>query len=38
MTVEKDIHWADLVKNRNSAYGYIGKNPEEVHKWFDKHM
>ena len=38
LTVEKDIHWADLAKNRIAAYDYIGQNPEGVYEWFDKYM
>ena len=38
LTVEKDVHWADLEKNRIAAYDYIGQNPEGVYEWFDKHM
>ena len=38
LTVEKDIHWADLEKNRIAAYDYIGQNPEGVYEWFDKFM
>ena len=38
LTVEKDIHWADLEKNRIAAYDYIGQNPEGVYEWFDKYM
>ena len=38
LTVEKDIHWADLEKNRIAAYDYIGQNPEGVYEWFDKHL
>ena len=26
LTVEKDVHWADLEKNRIAAYDYIGQN------------
>ena len=38
LIVEKDIHWADLAKNRIAAYDYIGQNPEGVYEWFDKFM
>ena len=38
LTVEKDVHWADLAKNRIAAYDYIGQNPEGVYEWFDKYM
>ena len=38
LTVEKDIHWADLAKNRFAAYDYIGQNPKGLYEWFDKHM
>ena len=38
LTVEKDIHWADLAKNRIAAYDYIGQNPKGVYEWFDKFM
>ena len=38
LTVEKDVHWADLEKNRIAAYDYIGQNPEGVYEWFDKYM
>ena len=38
LNVEKDIHWADIAKNRIAAYDYIGQNPEGVYEWFDKYM
>ncbi|QTN39782.1 alpha/beta hydrolase [Cryomorphaceae bacterium] len=38
LTVEKDILWLDLDKKRAAAYDWIGKNPEPVLGWFNKHL
>jgi len=38
LTVEKDIHWADLAKNRLAAYDYIGQHPTGLYEWFYKNM
>jgi esterase/lipase len=38
LTVEKEIHWADLAKNRIAAYDYIGQNPEGVYEWYDRYI
>ena len=38
LTVEKDLIWVDLQKNRFAAYDHLGQNPQGIFDWFDKHM
>jgi dipeptidyl aminopeptidase/acylaminoacyl peptidase len=36
--VEKDLLMLNLEKKRGAAYDWIGKNPEDILGWFEKHM
>ena len=38
LTVEKELVMLDLEKKRAAAYDWIGKNPEQILGWFDKHV
>ena len=38
LTVEKEMLWLDLEKKRGAAYAWLGKNPEPIVGWFEKHM
>lgn len=34
---EKEMLWLDLEKKRGAAYDWLGKNPEKILAWFNKH-
>ena len=36
LTVEKEMMWLDIEKNRFAAYGYVGRSPEKLMGWFDR--
>ena len=36
LSVEKEILWLDIEKNRFAAYDYIGRSPEKLMGWFDR--
>lgn len=38
LVVEKELMLVKIEKSRFAAYDYIGKSPENVMAWFDKHM
>ena len=38
LTVEKEMLWLDIEKNRFAAYDYLGRSPENVMGWFDKYL
>jgi len=38
LTVEKEILWLDLAKQRAAAYDYVGKSPEKILEFFGKHL
>lgn len=38
LTVEKEILWLELSKDRAAAYDYLGTSPETLSKFFDKHL
>ena len=44
LTFEKDLVWIEIPKkrsrnqNRLAAYEWIGKNPEQILDWFDRHL
>ena len=38
LTVEKEMLWLDIEKNRFAAYDYVGRSPEKLMGWFDKHL
>lgn len=35
---EKEMLWLDLEKKRGAAYDWLGKNPEKILGWFNKHV
>lgn len=38
LTVEKELMWIDLEKNRFAAYDFVGYAPEKLMGWFDSHI
>ncbi len=38
LTVEKEMRWLDIEKNRFAAYDYIGREPENVFDWFTRYL
>ena len=38
LQVEKEMMWLDIEKSRFAAYDYVGRAPESITGWFDKHM
>lgn len=38
LTVDKDLIMLDLDKKRGAAYDWLGKHPEPILGWFDRHM
>ncbi|MEM7443728.1 MAG: alpha/beta hydrolase [Pseudomonadota bacterium] len=38
LTVEKEMLWLDIEKNRFAAYDYVGREPDKVMGWFDTHL
>ncbi|WP_419907777.1 alpha/beta hydrolase [Hoeflea sp.] len=36
LTVEKEMVWLDVEKNRFAAYDYVGRSPEKLMGWFDR--
>ena len=38
LTVEKQMLFLDLEKNRFAAYEHLGSNPNGIYEWFDKYM
>ncbi|NER23046.1 MAG: alpha/beta hydrolase [Symploca sp. SIO1C2] len=38
LTVEKEMLWLDLAKQRAAAYDYIGKSPEKILDFFGKYL
>ncbi|NEO40924.1 MAG: alpha/beta hydrolase [Moorea sp. SIOASIH] len=38
LTVEKEMLWLDLTKQRAAAYDYVGKYPEKILDFFSKHI
>ena len=37
LNVEKEMMWLKLDKKRGAAYDWLGKNPEKLSQWFNKH-
>ena len=35
---KKELLWLDIEKNRFDAYDFVGRKPEELMVWFDKHL
>ena len=35
---EKEMMWLDIEKNRFAAYDHLGREPEEMLDWFDRHL
>jgi dipeptidyl aminopeptidase/acylaminoacyl peptidase len=38
LTVEKEMLWLDLDKNRAAAYNYLPRNPETISKFFGRYI
>ncbi|MEM7303261.1 MAG: hypothetical protein AAF468_19440 [Pseudomonadota bacterium] len=38
LTVEKDLKILDIERSRFAAYDYIGREPQGLFEWFDRHM
>lgn len=38
LSVEREMLWLDIEKNRFAAYDYIGRSPQELMGWFDRFM
>lgn len=38
LTVEKQMVWIEVEKSRAAAYDFIGREPEGLTAWFDRHM
>ncbi|MEM7122427.1 MAG: alpha/beta hydrolase, partial [Pseudomonadota bacterium] len=38
LTVEKEMRWLEIEKNRFAAYDFIGRQPADILSWFDKHV
>lgn len=38
LTIEKDMLWLDIEKSRFAAYDFVGRAPEQLMGWFEKHM
>lgn len=38
LEVDKDIMWLDIEKGRAAAYDYLGREPEQILDWFDRHV
>ena len=38
LAVEKEMKWLDIENSRFAAYDFVGREPESLFGWFDKHM
>ncbi|MEX3010311.1 alpha/beta hydrolase family protein [Hoeflea sp. TYP-13] len=38
LAVEKEMKWLDIEKSRFAAYDFVGREPEKLFGWFDRHM
>ena len=38
LPAEKDMMWLDIEPSRFAAYDFVGRSPEAIQPWFDKHF